>query len=125
MTLVLVVTLAGAVGAVLRAFIEMRLPNKAAGLPWGLLAVNVGGCALAGVIAPCTTGDVRTLLLVGLCGALTTYSGFAFRVHLQLQSGRRWLAASTVLLMVVACLAACVLMWWLAPLITLGSCAVG
>jgi CrcB protein len=125
MTLMLMVTLAGAVGAVLRAFIEMHLPNRSGGLPWGLLAVNVGGCALAGVIAPCTSGDLRTVLLVGLCGALTTYSGFALRVHLQLQAGRRWLGASTVLLMVVACLAACVLMWWLAPLITLGSCAVG
>lgn len=133
MTLVLLVTLAGAFGAVLRAVIETHLPNRADGMPWGLLAVNVGGSALAGVVAPCTSGDLRTVLLVGLCGALTTYSGFAWRVHLQLQSGHVRLGASTVLLMVVACLLAFGLPWWLltgglwsfGPMITLGACAAG
>jgi len=133
MTLVLLVTLAGAFGAVLRAVIETRLPNRADGLPWGLLAVNVGGSALAGVVAPCTSGDLRTVLLVGLCGALTTYSGFAWRVHLQLQSGRTGLGTGTAVLMVVACLLAFGLPWWLltggpwsfGSLITLGACAAG
>ncbi len=125
MTLVLVVTLAGAVGAVLRALIEAYLPNRPDGLPWGLIVVNVSGSALAGAIAPCTSGDLRTVLLVGLCGALTTYSGFAWRVNLQLQSARPWLGAGTIAVMVTACLAACALTWWLVPVISLGTCAVG
>lgn len=133
MTLVLLVTLAGAVGAALRAVIETHLPNRTDGLPWGLIAVNVTGSAIAGVVAPCTNGDLRTVLLVGLCGALTTYSGFAWRVHLQWKSGHARLGASTVLFMVAGCLVAFSFLWWLmtggpwtlGPLITLGSCAAG
>lgn len=79
MIVVLGIALAAAIGAPIRFVIERRLtdPRDVDAFPWGLVVVNVTGAALAGVVVATTTGDLRTVLLVGLCGAYTTFSGFA------------------------------------------------
>lgn len=79
MMIVLGIALAAAIGAPARLLIERRMtdPNDPNAFPWGLLVVNVSGSALAGIVAALVTGDLRTVLLVGLCGAYTTFSGFA------------------------------------------------
>jgi CrcB protein len=89
------VLIGGAVGAPLRFVVDRAVTNRVAGVepprefPWGLLVVNGVGSAIAGVVLAATTGDLRLLLLVGLCGALTTFSGFAW------ESDRLWSAART------------------------------
>lgn len=80
MIIVVGIALAAAIGAPLRFVIERRItdPLDPDAFPWGLVVVNVTGSALAGVVVATTTGDLRSVLLVGLCGAYTTFSGFAF-----------------------------------------------
>jgi len=80
------VIVGAAVGAPMRYLVEttvvIRLRNTRWHMfPWGLLAVNVLGSALAGVVLARTTGDLRVLLLTGFCGAFTTFSGFAWQTH--------------------------------------------
>ena len=79
MILVLGIALAAAIGAPIRYLLERRItdPLDADAFPWGLVVVNVTGAALAGAIAATTSGELQTVLLVGLCGAYTTFSGFA------------------------------------------------
>jgi CrcB protein len=67
------------VGAPLRYLVE-SLANRNRALtdfPRGLFMVNVMGSALAGIVVAATSGNLRLMLLVGLCGAFTTFSTFA------------------------------------------------
>lgn len=101
------VALGAAVGAPLRYAVE-RLVNgdrPPSAFPWGLFAVNVLGSALAGIVIAATEGTVRLVLLVGFCGAFTTYSGFGWAATRLWGENRRrfWI---TVLGMSAACIAA-------------------
>ena len=86
----IVIALGGALGAGLRYLLERWITVRQRGdLPWGVFAVNVIGSAIAGVVAGGTAGLLRTFLLVGICGALTTYSGFGAAVRRLWSSDRR------------------------------------
>jgi CrcB protein len=64
-----------------------------AAFPWGTLVVNITGSFLVGFIARLATGsaivtpDVRAGLLIGFCGAYTTFSTYSFETVQLLQSG--------------------------------------
>lgn len=119
--------LAVLVGAVLGAPMRVVLDERVTGwavdrfgastargsFPWGLLAVNSLGSAAAGVIVATADGLWRSLLLVGLCGAFTTFSGFGWQVERLWSLHRRafWIA---VLVFPIACVAAFWCMWRLA-----------
>ena len=107
----LAVALGGAIGAPLRYLLDRFVTFRTAGvtrgraLPWGLLAVNTLGSALAGVVLAVTNGDLRVFLLTGLCGGFTTFSGFAWEAD-RLWDTRRddfWIS---VALMTGACVGA-------------------
>lgn len=118
MTLVLAVLVGGAIGAPLRFLIDRAATSRAAGVgvlpevPWGLVVVNVLGSAIAGVLLVTTTGELRVLLITGMCGALTTFSGFAWESH-RLWSVRRPAFWVTITVIPVACLAAFLIAWLL------------
>lgn len=97
MIVVLGIVLAAAIGAPLRFLVERRItdPLDPDAFPWGLVVVNVTGAALAGAIAATTSGDLRTVLLIGLCGAYTTFSGFALSA-VRLARRHRMLAVAYV-----------------------------
>lgn len=108
----LAVMVGAAIGAPLRFLVERWL-TRPSGPPWGLFAVNVAGSAVAGVVAARATGDLRVLLLVGLCGTLTTFSGYSW-ASVRLWSQERPAFWVTVLGMPVACVGVCAAAWSLA-----------
>jgi len=118
-TLVLAVLIGGVIGAPLRFLIDRAVTVRTAGVgslpevPWGLATVNVLGSALVGVLYATTTGEWRALLIIGLCGALTTFSGFAWETH-RLWSVRRAAFWVTIVLIPVACVVAFLLTWLVA-----------
>jgi len=67
--------------------------RSGAGFPWGTFAVNITGSLLIGFIARLGTGsdvmspDLRAGLLIGFCGAYTTFSTFSYETLTLLQSG--------------------------------------
>jgi len=81
----LAVAAGGALGAVVRYLLAVRLYGELGiGFPWGTLGVNVLGCALLGVVLGLVeerdafSPDVRTMLTVGFLGAMTTFSTFIY-----------------------------------------------
>ncbi|WP_018685065.1 fluoride efflux transporter FluC [Actinokineospora enzanensis] len=74
---VLVVALGAAVGAPLRYVIGRRLRT-----PWGTLVANLLGSFVLGVVIATADPQWRLLLGTGFCGALTTYSTFAYETTL-------------------------------------------
>ena len=111
---VFLIALGGAFGAVLRFAISS---GTAAVLgrdfPYGTLLVNVVGSCLIGVLYVVLTERViagagwRAFLVVGLLGALTTFSTFSLETLQLLENGALTQAALNVAANVVLCLAAC------------------
>ena len=61
-------------------------------LPWGTLAVNLGGCFLIGIfyglISRNAMGESwRIFLAIGICGGFTTFSAFSSETFSLLQRG--------------------------------------
>mgnify|MGYP001066392836 CR=1 FL=1 len=97
------IAVGGAVGAPLRwiidEYVTRRLSRR---FPWGTLAVNLLGSlilgTLAGLAAHRNLGTVATAILEpGLCGALTTFSTFAYQTVEFLESRQGTRAAGNVL----------------------------
>jgi CrcB protein len=111
MTLVLI-AIGAAIGAPLRFIVDGAITARARGamLPWGLFIVNVVGSAVAALVLATTTGDLRLMLTIGLCGAFTTFSGFGWE-SLRLWSSARGAFWATVIGMPLACTAVFLLVW--------------
>jgi fluoride exporter len=99
-----VVLLAGAAGALLR-FLVVRV----VAVPWAVLAVNVAGSLLGGVLVGATTGDLQLILLTGFCGGLTTFSSFTVETVQLVMAGKTRQAALSVGLNLVLGVAAAAL----------------
>lgn len=97
---------AASLGALARHAIHQLGPNWRA-----LLIVNIVGSLLIGVIVDAElSNQATTILAVGFCGALTTYSGFALELR-RLPMGQ---AAGYAAAMVTSTCAAAALGMWLA-----------
>jgi fluoride exporter len=93
MTLLLV-TFAGAVGCVLRYLLEYLVRrNHPTSRPWATVAANALGTGIAGYAAYRLIGtadvQIRTIVLTGFCGGLTTFSS-ALAVPAILQREHHW-----------------------------------
>ena len=114
MTLVLLV-LAGAVGAVLRYEVERAVRRRSrSDLPVGILLVNVSGSfALGLVVGLAEHLDVPSLVVTvvgtGLLGAYTTFSTFSVDTVALAERGRVGAAAANIGVSLVAGLAAAAL----------------
>ena len=95
----LLLALAGGIGALARYGLA-GVVQKYAGpaFPWGTLVVNLAGCFVFGVIWALAvermgmSAEVRTILLVGFLGSLTTFSTFVSESY-QLLAEAQWLPA--------------------------------
>ena len=99
----------GATGWTLQYTLDWRFPL-------GTFAVNVVGCAIAGVLAGLSerfgvlSPDVRLFLFTGILGGFTTFSAFGLETVLLLRRGE-WLVACSNMALSVLC---GVLALWLA-----------
>jgi CrcB protein len=100
MTLLLV-TFAGGAGCVVRYLFEYFVRrNHPASRPWATVAANALGTGIAGYAAYRLIGSsdaqVRTVVLTGFCGGLTTFSS-ALAVPVILQREHHWGYAATLI----------------------------
>lgn len=110
MTQILLIAAGGSVGAVLRFLVSGWCQRDTVAFPVGTLVVNVVGCFLMGLLATLVTesvldrAGVRPLVLIGLLGALTTFSTFSFETLRLLESRQYLLAGANVIGTNVVCL---------------------
>ncbi len=113
----LMVVLGAAVGAPLRYLTDRFVQaGHTSRFPVGTLTVNVVASLILGfVTALAASGDagrpVVALVGTGFCGALSTYSTYAFETLRELGSGRMRVAVANVVISVLTGLAAAALGW--------------
>lgn len=105
------VALGGALGAVLRALATLAWPA-----PWGVLAVNVLGSFLIGLVAVWLPPRLWPFVVTGLLGGFTTFSAFSLDALRLLEGGRPGAAALYVGGSVALSLLACGLGLWIGRL---------
>lgn len=108
MTKFLNLIIGGAVGTVARYVLAgavYRLVGT--GFPYGTLIVNVSGCFILGILATLADKkfilgpDARVLLMIGFCGAFTTFSTLIFESDNLLRNGQAIRAFSNILVSVI------------------------
>lgn len=113
----LLVLLGGAVGAPARYLTDQWVQSRHdSALPWGTFTVNVIGSFVLGLVGgAASTGLlpawVLTLVGTGFCGALTTFSTFAFETWRLLETGSWRPAAINVVGSLAVGLGAAALGW--------------
>ena len=96
MTLLLV-AVAGAVGAPLRVLVDRSLGRPDGRFPTGILVVNVTGSFALGLVVGLLSGASRVVVGTGFLGAYTTFSTFAVDVvRLPRREGAGYAAASVL-----------------------------
>lgn len=93
MTLLLI-TLAGALGCVVRYLMEYGVRRHHPTMrPWATVSANAVGCAVAGWaayhLATTMDANIRSIVLTGFCGGLTTFSS-AFAIPVLLAKEYHW-----------------------------------
>lgn len=94
MTLAIVVGCAGALGAIARYLVDGAVDDGRRGVVrFGTLTVNVVGSFVLGVVTGVALAhdvdpSVRTIVGVGFCGGLTTWSAAAWETVRLLEEGR-------------------------------------
>ncbi|WP_368733220.1 fluoride efflux transporter CrcB [Streptomyces alkaliphilus] len=88
-----VIALGGALGAVARYAVSLAWPTPEGAFPSALLAVNILGSALIGVLVPAVTDRaahplLRPFLGTGLLGGFTTFSVHAVDIERLIAEGR-------------------------------------
>lgn len=110
---ILIISLGAIAGANAR-WIISRYAAKLLGpvFPYGTLFINVTGSFIVGFFMIWATERVlidprwRLLIVVGFCGAFTTFSSFAFETMAYLEQGQWSLLFANVILNNLLCLAA-------------------
>ncbi len=105
---VLLVLAGGAIGAPARYLVDRAVQARHDTVfPWGTLTVNVAASFLLGLLMGWSAGTrVFTLVGVGGCGALSTYSTFGYETLRLVQDRSYLLATLNVTVSVVAAVGA-------------------
>jgi CrcB protein len=98
---IVVISLGGSIGALLRWWLGMQLNAHFPSIPPGTLAANLIGGYVVGVAVaffatyPAIAPEWRLLVITGFCGGLTTFSTFSAEVVTLIQQGRaEWALAA-------------------------------
>ena len=92
MTLMIIsVGAGGALGAIARYLVGMAISHHLPNHGWlATLSINIVGCFAMGIMAailiesPSVSPAVRSFVMIGFLGALTTFSSFALDIHILL-----------------------------------------
>ncbi len=110
---VLQVALGGAIGAAARYGVGAALSRHGTGFPVGVLAVNILGSFLMGLIVVYLgqkmLSHFNPFLMTGVLGGFTTFSAFSLETYLLFERGEVGQAATYVALSVILSIAALVL----------------
>ena len=117
---IVLVFLGGAIGSICRywwsGLVTQRLGDT---FPFGTLFVNVVGSILVGIFSGLLVHmsnsslsiALTQLLVVGVCGGLTTFSSFSLQTFLLIAEGR-WLAALSNIVFSTGLSFGCVVLGW-------------
>jgi len=92
------IAIGGAIGSVIRVWLDLHTTSGPPGWPWTTFAINIGGAFLLGYVATRLQERLplssyrRPLLGTGFCGALTTFSTMQVEILRMLDAGRYGLA---------------------------------
>ena len=116
----ILVFVGGAIGSMCRFWLSGIVAERfGETFPYGTLIVNLVGSWIIGLAAgwvahlndPFWASAAKQLLMVGICGGLTTFSSFSLQTWNLMLSGR-WVSAFTnVLVSTILCLALVALGW--------------
>ncbi|MDE5968893.1 MAG: fluoride efflux transporter CrcB [Muribaculaceae bacterium] len=113
---ILTVALGGALGATCRFLAQAVMPLSSR---WGLIAVNLTGCLLIGIVWRLQPSRALSLLLVtGVLGGFTTFSSFGFDTLTLLREGRLAEALGYVAVSVLGGLALTAVGWYATGVLT-------
>jgi CrcB protein len=96
----LAVIATGAAAAAVRYLVSLAFA-RGGGFGWAVLTVNVAGSLIGGAVLAlaeraAVSGDLRLILLTGLCGGLTTFSTFSVETVQLIQAGKTRVALLSV-----------------------------
>ena len=106
------IALGGAIGAVARSIIQVLLEPLNQNFPTGTFVANAFGCFLAGILIPfwpTWPSWLKSLVMAGFLGALTTYSSFAVDIVTLASSHKMVVALGYLSLTIGLCLSLCFL----------------
>lgn len=79
---VILVGLGGCIGCVLRYALGTQLPFDTDRFAWATFAVNMLGCLLIGLgMGKIQDENLKLLLVTGMLGGFTTFSGFGYELY--------------------------------------------
>lgn len=109
MAKVLQLIIGGAIGTIARYVLAGAVYGVlGSAFPYGTLVVNTSGCFILGILSAfaehkfLVSTDVRTLLMIGFCGAFTTFSTLIFETDGLIRDGESMKAFMNVAVSLVA-----------------------